>query len=377
MAEDHPRTLRGLLRVGQRTDHGHVLQALGERQEPAFVPQQHHRPLRGEPRFLAVLGQCDNLRQLRLVGVRLLEEPHTNLDRENGPHGCVDVGQLQCAVLDEPGEVLRVGVAGHVHVEARTQRAEGRVAPVAGEALDDEVPDGHRVADDEALEPPLAPQDVAQQEAVPAGGDIVEVHVGAHKRPDAGLHCGLEGREVDVAQLALGQVDRIVVAPAVRRAVTREVFGTGHDMIGRAERRPLEAAHLGGRHGRTQEGIFAGALDDAAPAGVTGDVEHRAEGPVQACGAGFLGRHGLRPFGNRRIPRRGHGQRHGEDRAVAVDHIEGEEQRDLRRALFDGDLLERVELLRVVEPQDRAGPALADDVLGLRPREERLRPQSG
>ncbi len=176
---------------------------------------------------------------------------------------------------------------------------------------------------------------------------------------------------------ALGQVDRIVVAPAIRRAVTGEVFGAGHHMIGRAEIRSLEAAHLGGRHGRTQAGVFAGALDDAAPAGITGDVEHRAEGPVQACGTRFPGCHGLRPFGNRRIPRGGHGQRHGEDRAVAVDHVQGEEQRDLRRALFDGDLLERVELLRVVEPQDRAGPALADDVLGLRPREERTRRRSG
>ena len=133
---------------------------------------------------------------------------------------------------------------------------------------------------------------------------------------------------------------------------------------------PLEAAYLGGCHGRTQAGVFAGAFDNAAPAGIPGDVEHRAEGPVQACGAGFPGCHGLGPFGYRRIPRRGHGQRHGEDRAVAVDHIQGEEQRDLRRALFDGNLLKRVELLRVVEPQDRAGPALPDDLFGLRPWEE-------
>ena len=113
------------------------------------------------------------------------------------------------------------------------------------------------------------------------------------------------------------------------------------------------------------------------PAGVTGNVEHRAEGPVQACGAGLPGRHGLRPFGNRRIPRRGHGQRHGEDRAVAVDHVEGKEERDLRRTLFDGDLLEHVELLCVVEPQDRTGAALPDGVRGLRPGEEGRAPNLG
>ena len=82
--------------------------SLGERQEPAFVPQQHHRTLRSEACFLAVLRQCDNLRQLRLVGVRMLEEPHPNLDGKDGPHCRLDIGQLQCAVLDEPGQVLRV-----------------------------------------------------------------------------------------------------------------------------------------------------------------------------------------------------------------------------------------------------------------------------
>ena len=180
-----------------------------------------------------MLRQCDHLRQLRLVGIRLFEQPQTNLDRENGPHSRLDVSQLKRAILDQSGEVLHVGVAGHVHVEARTQRAEGRFAPVAREALGDEASDGKRVADDEAPKAPLAPQDIAEQEAVPARGDIVEVHVSAHQRPDTGLHGGLEGREVNVAQLALGQVDRIIVTPAVRRAVTREVFGAGHDTIGR------------------------------------------------------------------------------------------------------------------------------------------------
>jgi hypothetical protein len=54
-----------------------------------------------------------------------------------------------------------------------------------------------------------------------------------------------------------------------------------------------------------------------------------------------------------------------------VDHVEGEEERDLRRALFNGDLLERVELLGVVQPQDRTGATLSDDILGFWTREER------
>ena len=235
VSEDHPRTLRGLHRIGQGADHGHLTQVLVERQEPAFIPEQHHRPLRGEACFPAVLGQGDNLRQLRLIGVRLLEETHPDLYGENGPHGRLDVGQLQRAVLDESGKVLRVRATGHVHVQTRIQRAQGRLAPIAGEALDDQVPDGHRVADDKALEPPLAAQHIVKQPAVATGRDVVEVHVSAHECPDAGLHRGFKGWEVDVAQPALGQIDRIIVTPAVRRPVPGEVFGAGHDMVGRTE----------------------------------------------------------------------------------------------------------------------------------------------
>ena len=141
-------------------------------------------------------------------------------------------------------------------------------------------------------------------------------------------------------------------------------------MVRRTEGWTLEASDLGGGHGSTQERVFAGAFDDATPAGITGDVEHRTEGPVQTCGAGLFGGNGLRPFGNRGVPRGGHRQRHGEDGAVAVDDIEGKEQRDLRRAVFNGDFLEGIELLGIVEPQDRAGSALADDVCGFGTGEE-------
>jgi len=54
-----------------------------------------------------------------------------------------------------------------------------------------------------------------------------------------------------------------------------------------------------------------------------------------------------------------------------VDHIQSKEQRDLRRTFFNGDLLEGVELLRVIEPQHRAGSALPDNFLWLWTREER------
>ena len=53
-----------------------------------------------------------------------------------------------------------------------------------------------------------------------------------------------------------------------------------------------------------------------------------------------------------------------------MNHVQGEEEWDFRRAFFNGDFLQRVEFLRVVEPQDRTGPTPADDVFGLWPWDE-------
>ena len=120
-----------------------------------------------------MIGHCDNLRQLRLVDVRLLEQPHPYLDRQDRPYRRVDIRHRQGAVLNQPGEVVQVGVAGHIHVKPRCQGTVSRVAIIAGEALGDQVCDGKRVADHEALEAPFAAQHVAQQEAVATGWNVV------------------------------------------------------------------------------------------------------------------------------------------------------------------------------------------------------------
>jgi hypothetical protein len=46
---------------------------------------------------------------------------------------------------------------------------------------------------------------------------------------------------------------------------------------------------------------------------------------VDAGGAGLARGHGLRPLDQRRIPRGGEGDRHGQDRPPAVDDVEAEE----------------------------------------------------
>ena len=119
----------------------------------------------------------------------------------------------------------------------------------------------------------------------------------------------------------------------------------------------LEAVDLGFGHAGAEEGIFAGAFHDAAPAGIAGDVDHGSEGPVDAGGAGFAGGHGLRVLGGRGVPTGGHGDGDGVDGAEAVDDVEAEEERNVEAALLDGDVLEAIDFGGVGEEEEGADGA--------------------
>ena len=127
---------------------------------------------------------------------------------------------------------------------------------------------------------------------------------------------------------------------------------------GRSALPPWYPRDLRHRHARAQVGILARAFDDAAPARIARDVDHRREGPVQAGGRGLLGGDARGALRALRRPASRHRQRHREDRAVAVDHVHGEQQRDAEPRFLDRDLLQPAERLGAGDVQigaDRAG----------------------
>ena len=126
----------------------------------------------------------------------------------------------------------------------------------------------------------------------------------------------------------------------------------------------LEAADLGLGEAGADVGVLAGALGDAAPARVAGDVEHRREGEVEAGGGGLFGGEagGLLP--ERRVEGAGLGERDREDGAEAVDDVEAEEERDAEAGLLDGEALGVADRLAAPEVEEAADPAGADEARG-------------
>src|SRR5450631_4341198 len=178
-----------------------------------------------------MFGSVQYRRDARFVDVGVLEQSQTDFGFENGEDRFVDLLGGDSFLLNFRRQILHVSAAGHVHIEPSGERLRGCVLTVAGIAVSDETVNGVGVADDETFEVPRVTQDVAKQPAITGGGDVVEIHVGAHEGRYAGIGGGFEGRQVGIPHLFFGDVGGIVVAAAVGGAVTGEVFGTGQDAI--------------------------------------------------------------------------------------------------------------------------------------------------
>lgn len=143
----------------------------------------------------------------------------------------------------------------------------------------------------------------------------------------------------------------VVVAAAAPCAVASEVLrARDHAPVA------LQSAHLCGGHGGPKHRVLARALEDPSPAGIAGDIDHGRGRPVDPGGARLAARDALRALGGLRVPRRGEGDRGGEDGAEPVDDVEAVNQRDAPAPALDGHPLQAVGLGRVLDEQERAGP---------------------
>ncbi|MNO86705.1 hypothetical protein D3C76_781140 [compost metagenome] len=218
------------------------------------------------------------------------------------------------------------------------------------------------VAEGQALVAPLLAQQVLQQPGVGAGRHAVDAVQRDHHRAGAGVHGGAVRRQVVLVHALRAHVDGVVVAAALARAVQGEVLDPGHDGARLAQVVALVGLddHAGDLAG--QPGVLAEAFGYAAPARVAGDVDGGRIGQVEAVGAGFQGRH-PGAFGDRlHVPAGRQAEADGEHRAVAVDHVVGEEQRDLQPALH-GLVLQQADARTGHGVEHRPGDAGADFLL--------------
>ena len=364
-----------MLVVRQRADHGGLRRRV-ERQH-ALVLEQDHRaagclaggPDRVGPQHLPLrVGG-------RIRRVRVLEQAGAELDPEDPAHGVVDPTHRDHSVLEQlRAEVTNQG-AGHLRVDPRVERCGRGAGTVGGDSMaalavirvhgraGTQLLDRRPIALDEAVELPLALEDLVHRVAVRAAGNAVDRVERAHHGVGAGIDRRLERRQVHVAEALLRHVRRVVVAPGFGLSVGDEVLRARDQLVPSAVVRSLGPLHAGRAEHRVQVRVLAAALGDPAPPRLMRDVDHRRVGLLQADGrrlARAVGGVGERHV---RVEARGGAQRNREGRAEAVDGVEGEQERDPEAGVLDRDPLELADPLRVRDAEDRAEP-VAHLVLG-------------
>ena len=180
--------------AGVRPDDGHAATRPPVERQHAVVDQQH-RALR---RHLA-----GHRPPARVVLLRSSVADRPPAQQPDPPHQAQEVAHLPVhhRLVDRPvadgGGQRRAepgGRARHLEVEAGERRRRRRVR-------------AEPVRHDDAVEPPLVPQDPPDQVGLLAAVDAVDLVVGGHHGPHAGLPYGcFEGEEVDLAQGTLGDL---------------------------------------------------------------------------------------------------------------------------------------------------------------------------
>ncbi len=269
--------------VGVGADDGDRGERPGQRQQVALVLEQHERLARDLAGGGALLHGVEDLQHRLRVDVGLLEEAEGKLGGQHAPHRAVDERHGNFAGLDRRHQICAVGVdAGQFHVHARPQRQVCGVRLVARQAVVGlQLVDGHVVGDDQPVEAPLVAQDARHQFVRAAARLAVHLVVGRHDRRQLRRAYGhLEGRQVDLAQLARHDARRRPVQPAVRRAIADEVLARRHDAIGPIL--ALQPADVGRAHDGGEIGVLAKGLLGAPPARVAGNVEYGRQAVMHA-----------------------------------------------------------------------------------------------
>ncbi len=318
-------------RVGERTDDREPARARAVKRQHAVVLEQDDRALGRASGERARIGRVGDRDRARGVAWRLLEQSREKLDAQHARDRAVDRPYRHATGADRGDQRRIIGEVGRLDIDPRHQRAGRRVGRVGSDVLRvDELADTVVIAHDEALKADLLAQHLGQQPVARVVGHAADLVVRCHDahRVAAPDHAR-ERADVDIAQRALGQVDRPGVAAALGLAVPGEMLERRAHAVGAERQRiALEAAHRREPDLAVQIRVLAEGLVGAAPARLAHHVEHRGEHDADAARTRLArgNREGLaHEFG---IPGARERRRRGKGRAVAaVDAV--------RRLLLD------------------------------------------
>ena len=156
---------------------------------------------------------------------------------------------FKTSFFDESFQIIDIGAATHIHVYARGDGERSGIGWIFGKAVSYQISHGEGVTHYEALKIPSVAENVCQEESIACSRYAVEIHIGAHDCARSGFNGRMEGREVDVPELLIGDVGRIIITSTIGGAITREMLDGCKHVPRLANVGALEAFHLGACNG--------------------------------------------------------------------------------------------------------------------------------
>jgi hypothetical protein len=199
------------------------------------------------------------------------------------------------------------------------------------------------VGDDQTIKAPPPAQQIRQQFAMRGARNARQIVKPDHDGAGAGIDRRFKGRQDNVVHAIRADIDGIVVTARLHQTVAGEVLGSCHYCIGSRQIFVLKALDHGNAEYRAEQRIFARAFRTTPPASVTGHVEHRRPRQRDAISRSFSGSSTRGSANQSGLPRARKTQRERKDRTVTVYDIEGEQQRDSLRRLFDRNSLQLIQ----------------------------------
>ncbi len=291
--------------VGMTADHGDATHPGGERQHPAVVLEQYDPGLGLRLRDFGMGLIIDSPARDRRRVVDAVREQGAKHAQGRPVHrgfGDLALGQGRLEVGAEKGPLVSL-IAGLL-IQTRDERAGGV--------------HGAPVRHDEALEAPVALQNVGQQERVFTGIDAVHPVVGAHDRAGlADLARDLERQQVALAHRRLGHVD--VVDETTRLGgVHREVLHRRDDAIA------LDPGDRAPRQQAAQVGVFADVFEVAAATRIADQIDPAGQHHAESLGARLGADHPPAPIREVRIEGSAERDSRGQSgRDIALPHLAG------------------------------------------------------
>ena len=349
--------------IGSRHENPPVFRKV-ERQKSVVFQQDDRLAGRFERRG-AVLGGVAKFGGLRGIDKRIFEKSEPELGFQNPAAGFVDPFFGDHALLRGPLDHVDKDRTVHAHVHPAGDAADKSLLLGGDLRMFVHQPfDVLPVANDKALEAHLSAQQVGQQPFATVSRMTVDLVMCSHHTVYARFDARPERRQENLPQRAFRGIERCAVDAVDGLRAAYKMLGAGDDAVRSGEIRPLIAADRSGAHPADQQRVFAERLPAASPTGVASHLDIGVEGPLGAHGPHFERRFTAQPLHEVRVERRGLSDRGRVNRraavkAVAVDGVDADDERNLQAA-FLRQALQVIGLLGGYDMEKRAGLARLD-----------------